>query len=318
MRIGKLEQVQNLREIWDTEPRFSDWLVSDEGREVIERDLGIQIENAQREVRGSDYPCDVVGNLVGEENHIVIIENQFGRTNHDHLGKLMTYAAVNRSTTAVWIAEQASDDHRSVIDWLNENTPPHLSFFLTQIRAFRIGESPIAPQLEVICRPNVEAKIKTEASSELKERHLWRKKFWTEIHDYIEAQKPPFRLQSPGFDHWSVVTLGRSGFHLGMLLNTQRKCLTIEFVAAPVGWRDVAYEQLKEREERIANQISKPLQWECKADTKRARIFTEAAINPRDEANREAVKEWFYHTICEFHACFSQIVRELEGPRGRF
>lgn len=317
MNIGKLEQVFNLRAIWETEPRFSDWLVSEEGLEVVARDLEIQLENAHREVRPGDYPCDVVGNLLGDENHAVIIENQFGRTNHDHLGKLMTYAAVNRATTAVWIAEEASDDHRSVIDWLNDNTPPHLNFFLACVRAFRIGSSPVAPQLEVVCRPNLEAKVKrAQVTTELREIHVWRRELWTQIHGYIAGRNPPFRLQSPGVDHWSSVSIGRSNFYLAMLLNTQRKCISVEFVASPPGWRDAAYAQLVSRKERIESQLGQGAIWECKPNSKRARIYLETPLDPRNPANLDAISRWFDETLRSFYGCLAPIVPEMRAPAG--
>lgn len=315
MTIGKLEQITNLRAIWETEPRFSDWLISEEGLDSSARDLGFQVENAQREVRGSNYPCDIVGNILGDEDHVVIIENQFGRTDHDHLGKLMTYAAVNRATTAVWIAEEASDDHRSVIDWLNDNTPPHLNFFLACVRAFRIGNSPVAPQLEVVCRPNVEIKVqRTQAATQQREIQTWRQQLWLEIHAYINARNPPFRLQAPGVDHWSAIALGRSGFSLSMLLNTQRKCVGIEFVALARGWRDAAFEQLQARRERIESQLGNALIWECKPETQRARIVMETPLDPRDEANLPKIQAWFSETLPRFHHCFAPISRELKQP----
>ena len=315
MQIGTLEQVNDLRAIWPLEPRLSDWLTTEEGLEVMARDLGITVENARREVRPGDYPCDIVGHLADDESHIVIIENQFGKTNHDHLGKLMTYAAVNRATTAVWIAEEVSDDHRSVIDWLNDNTPPHLNFFLAKMRAFRIGNSPVAPQLDVICRPNAEVKKqRTQAANQQSQLVGWRQELWRQIHRYIEDRRPPFRLQSPSGAHWSTVRLGKSGFQLAMLLNTQRECVAIEFLAAPVGWRDAAFEQLKARRNQIEAHVGTGLVWECKPNIKRARIFLEHALDPRDEANLTAIQTWFDENLRRFYGCFGPIVRELQAP----
>jgi hypothetical protein len=120
----------------------------------------------------------------------------------------MTYAAVNRATTAVWIAEEASDDHRSVIDWLNDNTPPHLDFYLACVRAFRIGSSPVAPQLEMFVGLILKSRCRGA-----KWRHRTRDSrvaptAWSEVHAYIAAHNPPFRLQAPGTKHWSSETLG--------------------------------------------------------------------------------------------------------------
>ena len=153
--IGKQTILPSIKEIWPKEPEFSDWLSSEPGVELLAQDLGIEIENARREAKGANFPCDIVGNLVGDEKHIIVIENQFGRTNHDHLAKLLTYAAAHNAMTGIWIAEEAPDDHRQVIDWLNENTPDNISLYLVEVKAYTIGTSDPAPRLDAVCRPNV-------------------------------------------------------------------------------------------------------------------------------------------------------------------
>ncbi len=85
--IGKRTILQDIRKIWPKESEFSDWLCSEAGVELLAQDLGIEIENVRREAKGADFQCDIVGNLIGDEKHIVVIENQFGRTNHHHLAK---------------------------------------------------------------------------------------------------------------------------------------------------------------------------------------------------------------------------------------
>ena len=145
MTIGKRMPVDNLKALWAKENEFSDWLVSTEGLELLAQDLEIQIENPEREAKGSNFSCDIVANIVGEEKHRVVIENQFGRTNHEHLAKLLTYAATQKAMTGIWIAEEVADDHRQVIDWLNENTPDTISFFVAELKAYRISDSPAAP-----------------------------------------------------------------------------------------------------------------------------------------------------------------------------
>lgn len=314
MRIGKRQRVENLRVIWPRETDFSDWLVTDDGLALIAEDIGIEIEEPQRECRPGDYPCDIVGRKSGDENHIVVVENQFGKTNHDHLGKLLTYASVNQATTAIWLSEEISDDHRKVIDWLNDNTPPHISFFLAQIKAYQIGDSPVAPQLDVVSRPNLEVKVQRENSSaELKERHIWRKEFWSEILSYIQSQNTPFRVQSPSTDHWSSITLGRSNFHINLLLIARNHKIGCELIIQPE-WKDAAFSQLQTQREQIEHEIGSPLQWQSSPNVKRARIATEANIDPKDPQNRQRVKEWMCHQAVAFHRAFQPRVAQLRAP----
>lgn len=145
------------------------------------------MEDPERERGLGDFPCDISGHLLGDANHKVVIENQFGRTNHDHLGKLLTHAAMHSAMTGIWLAEKVADDHRKVIDWLNDNTPKTGSLFLAEIKAYRMGDSAPAPQLSIISRPNLQAKIEIEQEpGDLKERHIWRKQMWEEILGYIK------------------------------------------------------------------------------------------------------------------------------------
>lgn len=314
MNIGKRQRIDNLRNIWLKETDFSDWLVTEDGLQLIAEDLGIEVEDPRREQRPGDFPCDIVAHVAGDENHVVIIENQFGKTNHDHLGKLLTYASVNDATTAIWLSEEVSDDHRKVIDWLNDNTPPHLSFFLAQIKAHRIGNSPVAPELDVISRPNLEVKVRREATSEeLKSRHIWRKAMWEDILSYIKSQRPPFNVQSPGVDHWSAITLGRSGFHLALTLTPKRQCVGCELYFQ-VPWKDAAWTQLYAQRTAVEAQLGSTLQWQPLAGKKSARILLETPLDPRDEGNHHAIREWMHHTSVSFYNTFKPRVLALQKP----
>lgn len=313
MRIEKRQQVKNLREIWPTEMGFSDWLASSDGIELIAEDIGIAIEDPKRERRVGDFPCDIVARLVGDEDHVVVIENQFNKTDHDHLGKLITYAAVNEAFTAIWVSEKVSDDHRKAIDWLNDNTPPQVSFYLVQVKAFHIGDSPVAPQLDVVSRPNLAVKVRKEnLPDELKERHEWRKSLWGEILTYIESQNPPFNLQSPGIGHWSSIALGRSNFALALTLTPKRQCVGCELYFQ-VPWKKDAIAQLWTQKDEIEAEIGSPLQWQSLEGKKAARIVLEARINPRDPENLQAVKEWMSLQSVNFYRTFKPRVAQLSA-----
>lgn len=310
-KIGKRTAVTNLREIWPKETDFSDWLVSEAGLALIAEDIGVEVEDPTREARPGDFPCDVVGHALGNPDHVIVIENQFGRTNHDHLGKLLTYAAMHSAMTGIWLAEFVSDDHRRVIDWLNDNTPEGISFFLARIKAYRIDDSPVAPQLDVVSRPNIQVKIGHQNVAELKERHVWRRQFWEEILEYIKSKKPPFRVQSPGTDAWANIAIGRSEFAISLTLTPRRQCIGCELYFTPA-WKDDAFAQLIAEREQIEREIGANLQWKALEGKKVARIQLEASIDPRDGKNREKVKEWMYTHAVRFYNAFQGRVKQLQ------
>lgn len=76
--IGKRQTVASIKDIWQKETDFSDWLISPEGIDLLAQDLEIATENSKRECRGTNVPTDVVATLRGDEKHVVVIENQFG------------------------------------------------------------------------------------------------------------------------------------------------------------------------------------------------------------------------------------------------
>ncbi len=280
---------------------------------MIAEDVGLSVGNPRRECRPGDFPCDVVACLVEDENHVVVIENQYGRTNHDHLGKLLTYAATHQAMSGIWIAEYVADDHRQVIDWLNANTPPSVNFFLCELRAYQIGDSPISPQLDLVCRPNAMVKLTREPSEADIERHAWRTDFWSEIHQHIQSANPPFRLQRPGKEHWSTIALGRQGFEICMLLTPRNQSIGVEVVVNVDGWKESAYRQLLSQRESIEREVG-PLQWLPLTEKKSFKIMLEAKINPREDENRQAVKDWFAKYTPLMFQAFKDRVISLKAP----
>lgn len=315
MKIGRRTQITNLRQVWPTEPDFSDWLVTEDGLALISEDIGVFVEDARRESRPGDYPADVVGHALGDENHVIVIENQFGKTNHDHLGKLLTYAAMHSAMTGIWISEHISNDHRKVIDWLNENTPSHVSLYLAQLKAYRIGDSSVAPQLDVVSRPNIQAKLQAkENSQELTQIEKWRQKVWEDILNYIRSRNPPFSVQSASDDHWSNISIGRSDFWIGLTLVPKNQRIGCELAMNPA-WKDEAFNQLLAQKDAIEKELGAVLDWRPMSDRKSARVLLEVAIDPKNDDNRQAVKEWMFEKSVAFYKAFHDRVRKLK-PNG--
>ena len=315
--IAKRTPVENIKSVWAKETEFSDWLISQEGIDLLAQDCEVEIENPQREAKGTNFSCDVVANLVGDEKHVVVIENQFGRTNHDHLAKLLTYAAAHKAMTGIWIAEEAADDHRQVIDWLNENTPDTVALYLAELKAYTIGNSGAAPQLDLVCRPNLTMKQTNSGLSEGdKKRREWRIAFWHDIQKRMKEEKLPFRLQKPGPGHWSSIAIGRSGFHLSMLLTPKNQSIVVEMVIQPKGWKDSAFEVLQEQAQEIEAEVGHPLEWRPMPNNSSSRIILEEKLDPDVEANRKKICEWFAEWTPKMVLAFQKRVKSLSAPDG--
>ena len=153
MKLGKLEEV-DIRELWKHEQYdFSEWLFKEENIEMLSDEIGLTLTEINKEVFVGFYRCDLVAK--DETTGIkVIIENQLEATNHDHLGKIITYASGLDANFVIWIVKEAREEHRSAIEWLNNKTTKDISFFLMEIRAYKIGDSLPAPKFVVIEKPN--------------------------------------------------------------------------------------------------------------------------------------------------------------------
>mgnify|MGYP000935122418 FL=1 len=143
MNIGRFTKVP-LREIWKHEALdFTNWLALDENLELLADTLGLTLVSAQTEVSVGNFSVDILAE--DDNGDKIIIENQLEPTNHDHLGKLITYASGLGAETIVWVVSQAREEHAQAITWLNEKTNEDANFFLIEIEAWRIDDSSPAP-----------------------------------------------------------------------------------------------------------------------------------------------------------------------------
>lgn len=151
--LGRLEEV-DIRQLWAHEQYdFSNWLAKEENIELLNETVGLTLTDVDKEVYVGSYRCDLVA--VDETTDVkIIVENQLDSTDHDHLGKIITYASGLDANVIIWIVKEAREEHKSAIEWLNNNMVKDISFFLLEIRAFKIGDSLPAPMFKVIERPN--------------------------------------------------------------------------------------------------------------------------------------------------------------------
>ncbi len=213
--LGSLQRV-DLRDFWEDEAReFTPWLAQEQNLRLLGEAIDIELECEATESRVGAFKADIVAKEVGTEDR-VIIENQLERTNHDHLGKLLTYASGLGARVVVWVASEITDEHRRALDWLNEITGEQFSFFALEIELWRIGNSEPAPKFNLVCRPNDWAKslIGPESPSEPTETKLSQLEFWKGLVDFAKAKGTALSLRKPRPQHWYNLAVGRSQFNL--------------------------------------------------------------------------------------------------------
>ncbi len=199
-KIGKFEPVP-IREVWKHEERsFSAWL--EENLDVLSEAIGVPLSDPKRELLAGDFQCD----LVAEDGNgdRVIIENQLEPTNHDHLGKVLTYITNLDAKAAIWISTSPRPEHIRAIQWLNEITPDNIAFYLVRLAAYRIsGHEDAAPLFTVIVGPSAPGKSFGKEKKELAERHILRRKFWEQLLERAKQKGVLLHAQrSPTKDSW--------------------------------------------------------------------------------------------------------------------
>ena len=157
--LGRLEKIDDLRDVWKSEATdFTPWLA--QNLALLGDAIGLDLELEGQELGVGPFRADILCKDT-TSSAWVLIENQLERTDHTHLGQLMTYAAGLDAATIVWVAQRFTDEHRAALDWLNRITADGFHFFGLEVELWKIGESAIAPKFNVICKPNDWAKSVT-------------------------------------------------------------------------------------------------------------------------------------------------------------
>lgn len=271
LKLGKLEEV-DVRELWKHEQYdFSEWLAKEENIEMLSNKVGLTLTDINKEVFVGSYRCDLVAK--DETTEIkVIIENQLETTNHDHLGKIITYASGLDANVVIWIVKEAREEHRSAIEWLNNKTTTDISFFLIEIRAFRIGDSLPAPQFVVVEKPNDFVKVTNVGvdNGELSKAQSERFNFWNKFNEIVASRNKPFNIRKATTDHWYNVALGTSEAHISITLVNKTNSIGIEVY---INDNKELFDKLYSESESIQNELGFYMDWQRLDDKKASRII---------------------------------------------
>lgn len=308
MKLGRLEEV-DVRKLWRHEQYdFSNWLAKDENIELLNDVLGLTLVDIEKEVFVGSYRCDLVASDE-TTNQKIIIENQLESSNHDHLGKIVTYASGLDANVIVWIVKEAREEHRSAIEWLNNNTNKNINFFLIEIHAYRIGESLYAPKFEVVEKPNdfiKNAKIQT-GSGELNKSQSERLIFWTKFNEVLIGRGKPFNVRKATTDHWYDVAIGVSGAHVGINLVNKEGCIVVELY---INDDKELFDKLSDNKEQIESELGLTLDWQRLNDKKASRImYRIPGLNFDDHSNYDELMNEIINKAQMFVNVFRKYVK---------
>ena len=184
INLSRLEEIKDLRTVWPHEALdFTPWLSQDDNISLLADAVEMDITVDETESSVGDFNVDIFASETGTDRKI-IIENQLEDTNHDHLGKLITYASGKSADVVIWVVKHAREEHKAAIEWLNNHTDDNVGFFLCEIKLYRIGSSEPAVKFEVVERPNDWTK-EVRKSESVNETQQSRYDYWVAFEDYV-------------------------------------------------------------------------------------------------------------------------------------
>lgn len=314
--LGRLERVSSIRDYWAGEAsHFTPWLASSDNITLIGEAIGIELEVMQAEASVGPFRADILckDTLNG---HYVLIENQLERTDHIHLGQLLTYAAGLDAVTIVWVATKFTDEHRAALDWLNRMTVASANFFGLEIELWRIGNSPVAPKFNVVSKPNdwsetVAQQATSAVTTELTEMQQLHLQFWTQFRSFMEERGSTIRINKPSKQYWTTVALGRSDFQLvaanGMRDGYSQVHLLLHGPNAKAHFRALRQGYAEMLDRRLG-----PLDWRENPDSKESHVVLRRTSTPIDPATWPELNRWFAERIEEWVEVLRPVIASLE------
>jgi hypothetical protein len=252
-----------------------------------------------------------------QDDRVVVVENQFGPTDHTHLGQIMTYVGGQEGpATVIWIAEAIRPEHRAAVDWLNRSTNEDFAFFAVEVEALKIGTSPPAPWFNVVAKPNdwtrdVVRVTRSTNTGPLDERAKGYVAYWAGFAAFLQDKQAPYNLKTAPRDYWCYFGVGRTGFTLATTATFRDRRL---WVGIEISHRaaKAAFDLLAVDRATIDAEFSGQLDWQRMNDKKGCRIAVlRTDFDPNDEAQRTLQYEWFLDQMERFTRVFRDRIRNL-------
>ena len=316
--MGRLESV-DLRSVWGSEPGdFTPWLAHDSNIKLLGDTIGIELEVEAQEKEVGRFQADILCKDTAATDHWVLIENQLERTDHTHLGQLLTYAAGLDAVTIVWIAASFTDEHRAALDWLNEIVSDRIQFFGVEIELWRIGESSIAPKFNLVSKPNDWTKpgagLRARFSSpDLSDTRRFQLEYWEEFIELMKKRKSTVRPTKPLPQHWQTFAIGRSYFLLYTTINIRNSRIGVQLILQG-GDAKAHYSLLHQQKEIVEREVGEQLDWRLLPENKESQVnLYRYNIDPSDRSSWEEQHQWLLDKLELFHRTFAGRVKSLDA-----
>lgn len=305
MELVKLEKIDPTKQ-WPNEAHdFTPWLA--EHLQELGDVIGYDLELEGREVPVGPYWADIVAKDINTNTKIVI-ENQLRKTDHDHLGKCITYTSVLDAKIVVWISPYFTDEHRKALEWLNDNTSPELSFFGIELSLLKIDKDKASVVFDVVVAPNEIVKDVKQQKAGLTVNEQKQLAFWNRFREAITSFVKHPQTARP--QYWFDIALGKSGICLSNTYNTGTNAIGCRvYINNRIADKMLPF--LEERKDQIESDLGFCMDWNPNPEN-RDKIITINKVFDMDtkEGQNEAIA-WLKGKTEIVHAVFSKVVKQF-------
>ena len=264
--IGRVQRVP-LRLVWPHEAHnFTTWL--EENIEVLADATDLHLSGVAREQSAGAFSVDLIAE--DEDGRAVVIENQLEKSDHDHLGKLLTYLVAIEARRAVWIVSDPRPEHTAVVTWLNESSSA--DFYLLKLEAIRIGDSKPAPLLTQIVGPSEEIRKAGQAKKEMAEAERQRYRFFEALLDRAKAKTQLHANVSPGKHNWVAAGVGIAGITFNYVVRQRDARIELYIDTQDRDENQRVFAALRAKRERIERAFGSSLDWDTKELRRACRV----------------------------------------------
>lgn len=299
--------IHSLKEVFEGEATgFTPWLTKNIG--VLADKLGLNLSEPEKEHKLETMKVDIVAKAGDDGEKNVIIENQFGDSDFDHLGKVITYAAHHRADYAIWIVEKAREEHISAIQMLNDSETP-CNFYFVEAKAVSIGESKPAVLFSVVCEPANEKKETVQKSST--EQKLMA--FWTAFTEYANSNGADFQKMPQSY-HWMNISTGTTKVHYDLFIRKGSVSVRLLLDSPDKAENKKHYRMIEKDKDTINESFGNPLQWNLAEENKTSVIFVTSYENGGyEQSDWKPIFKWLLDTYILLSKIFAPYIDKIKS-----
>ncbi len=311
MEIRKLEYV-HVREIWKDEAKnFTQWLANNS--DYLSDKLGFNLNVIETERQIGSFNVDIFAE--DDQGNSVIIENQLEKTDHTHLGQLLTYAVGAAAKTIIWISPQPREEHVEVIEWLNEITPVDMKWYLFKIETLKVTDSVVSPLFTKVVGPSQEIKALGSEKKDMAERHYKRIEFWEMLLPVLNQKTNVYKNVNPVKDNWLNASAGVGGIYYQIVIRMENaSILVVVDKSGNSEFNKKVFDYLYGQKEKIESQFGSPITWRRMNEQVSSRIqYDIPSCGLGDKSTWKTGQEDIANRFVDFEKAFSPFIKQVKS-----